>query len=108
MPRVARIMIENIPYHVTQRGNRREDIFFGDEDRKRYLEWLKVYSERYGLKIEAYCLMTNHIHLVVVSCHKDSLRKDNAFIAYEVCHPHKSFKGLEWSPLARTIFFQCS
>ncbi|MEW6621292.1 MAG: transposase [bacterium] len=64
-----------IPYHVTQRGNRREDIFFGDEDRKRYLEWLKVYSERHGLKIWAYCLMTNHIHLVVVPCHKDSLEK---------------------------------
>ncbi|MEW6618457.1 MAG: transposase [bacterium] len=75
MPRVARIMIENIPYHVPQRGNRREDIFFGDEDRKKYLEWLKVYSERYGLKIWAYCLMTNHIHLVVVACHKDSLEK---------------------------------
>jgi putative transposase len=75
MPRIARTMIEGLPYHVTQRGNRREDIFFTEEDRKKYLEWLKEYSEKYGLQIWAYCLMTNHIHLVAVPRYKDSLEK---------------------------------
>ena len=42
MPRIARAVVEGIPYHVTQRGNRREDIFFEDEDRKKYLKWLTL------------------------------------------------------------------
>ena len=66
MPRIARAVVEGIPYHVTQRGNRREDIFFEDEDRKKYLEWLLEYSDKHGLKIWAYCLMTNHVHFIVV------------------------------------------
>ena len=66
MPRIARAVIEGIPYHVTQRGNRREDIFFEDEDRKKYLEWLLEYSDKHGLKIWAYCLMSNHVHLIVI------------------------------------------
>jgi putative transposase len=66
MPRIARAVVEGIPYHVTQRGNRREDIFFEDENRKKYLEWLLEYSDKHGLKIWAYCLMTNHVHFIVV------------------------------------------
>ena len=64
MPRVARLVVEGIAHHVTQRGNRRQDVFFSDEDRRQYLAWLKDYAERYGLGILAYCLMTNHVHLV--------------------------------------------
>ena len=37
MPRMARIVVPDVPHHVTQRGNRREDVFFSDEDRRRYL-----------------------------------------------------------------------
>ncbi|MBI5374698.1 MAG: transposase [Candidatus Schekmanbacteria bacterium] len=73
MPRISRAVFEGVPYHVTQRGNRREDVFFTDECRKRYLEWLREYSEKYGLKIWAYCLMTNHVHLVVVPMNRNSL-----------------------------------
>ena len=75
MPRITRAVIESLPYHITQRGNRREDIFFEDGDRKKYLEWLQEYSNKHGLKIWAYCLMTNHVHLVVVPQYKDSLEK---------------------------------
>ena len=64
MPRVARVVVEGIAHHVTQRGNRRQDVFFSDEDRRQYLAWLRDYAERYGLGILAYCLMTNHVHLV--------------------------------------------
>jgi putative transposase len=66
MPRTARIVVPDIPYHVTQRGNRREDVFFCDGDRRVYLELLQKYAQRHGLDIVAYCLMTNHVHLVVV------------------------------------------
>ena len=66
MPRLARNVFAGIPHHITQRGNRREDVFFSDSDRKIYLTWLKEYSRKHGLEILAYCLMTNHVHLVVV------------------------------------------
>ncbi len=56
-----------------QRGNRREDVFFTDEDRHTYLNWLKEYSKKHRVDILAYCLMTNHIHLVVVPNTEDGL-----------------------------------
>jgi len=75
MPRIARAVVEGVPYHVTQRGNRREDTFFDDEDRQKYLEWLPEYSGKHGLKIWAYCLMTNHVHLIAVPQKRDSLER---------------------------------
>lgn len=66
MPRLSRTVFAKIPHHITQRGNRREDVFFDEEDYQTYLEWLHYYSQEHGLEILAYCLMTNHIHLVAV------------------------------------------
>jgi putative transposase len=66
MPRIARVVIPGIAHHVTQRGNRREDIFFDEADRQRYIQLLMEYTAKHGLKILAYCLMTNHIHLVCI------------------------------------------
>ena len=74
MPRVARTVFAGLPHHITQRGNRREDVFFRDEDREAYLDWLGDYCRRHEVEILAYCLMTNHIHLVAVPVHEDSLR----------------------------------
>ncbi len=75
MPRLARAVFADIPHHITQRGNRREDVFFHDEDCQTYLEWLRYYSQEHGLEILAYCLMTNHIHLVAVPSTEYSLQK---------------------------------
>ena len=66
MPRIARVVVPGVPHHVTQRGNRRADVFFDDEDRRRYLFLLGQYAERHGLAIWAYCLMSNHVHVVAV------------------------------------------
>lgn len=66
MPRQARTVFANVPHHITQRGNRREDVFFTDEDRETYLSWLKDYCTLHQVEILAYCLMTNHIHLVAL------------------------------------------
>ena len=54
------------PHHVTQRGNRRADVFFDDDDRRQYLSFLAKYREQYGVRIWAYCLMANHVHFVAV------------------------------------------
>jgi len=68
-----------VPYHVTQRGNRREDVFFTDEDRGAYLDWMREYCTRYGVSVLAYCLMANHIHVIVVPPRQDAL--ENVFRA---------------------------
>jgi putative transposase len=63
-----------MPHHITQRGNRREDVFFDDEDRKTYLKWLGEYALANKVEIAAYCLMTNHIHLILIPFTEDGLR----------------------------------
>ena len=66
MSRVARIVVPGFPHHITQRGNRKMDVFETDADYLAYLRFLKKYATQYNLAIYAYCLMTNHIHLVAV------------------------------------------
>jgi putative transposase len=66
MPRQARAVFAGLPHHITQRGNRREDVFYTDEDREVYLGWLKEYCKQHKVEILAYCLMTNHIHIIAV------------------------------------------
>ena len=75
MPRVARIVIPGVPHHITQRGNNRQDVFFVDDDRRVYLELLRAQSERFGLNVLGYCLMTNHVHLVATPTGEESLSK---------------------------------
>ncbi len=75
MSRVARVVVPGYPHHVTQRGNRRADVFETEDDRHAYLRFLKKYGERHGLDIWAYCLMTNHIHLVAVPEREESLAR---------------------------------
>lgn len=73
MSRAPRIVIPGEPHHITQRGNRRGDLFFSTSDRERFVEWLGVASLKYGLSILAHCLMTNHIHLEAIPAEKESL-----------------------------------
>ncbi len=75
MPRVSRIAIPGVPHHITQRGDNRQDVFFVDDDRRAYLSLLKTQAERYGLDVLGYCLMSNHVHLVVVPGEEASLAK---------------------------------
>jgi len=73
MPRSSRIVIEGCAHHVTQRGNNRQDVFFVDDDRRVFLDLLAEASKRFDLAVDGYCLMTNHIHLVVTPEREDSL-----------------------------------
>ncbi len=75
MPRTARIVIPDLPYHITQRGNYRQDIFQDNEDRLSYLSWINDYSKKYKLSIFAYCLMDNHVHFIAIPRKEDSLAK---------------------------------
>jgi putative transposase len=75
MARQARVVIPGYPHHVTQRGNNRQDVFFVDADRREYLSLLKEQCGKFGLVVEAYCLMTNHVHLVAVPRDEQCLAK---------------------------------
>jgi len=66
MPRIARIIATGYPHHITQRGNNRSTVFFDDEDRQTYLKLLSGYAQKHHMQIWAYCLMSNHIHLLAV------------------------------------------
>jgi len=72
---MARVVVPGIGHHLTQRGNRREEVFFDDGERQRYLQLLLEYSAKHGMEILAYCLMTNHVHLVAVPARIDSLAR---------------------------------
>lgn len=64
MPRRTRHYVPGLPYHVVQRGNNREACFIEPEDHQFYLELWQEVSNRYGVAVHAYCLMTNHIHVL--------------------------------------------
>ena len=70
---MARVVVPGVPHHVTQRGNRRANVFFVRSDYRRYLRLLGDYSAERGLDILAYCLMPNHVHLVAVPAEAGSL-----------------------------------
>ncbi len=70
MARIARVVVPEFPHHIIQRGNRRQEVFFNEDDYSAYLRLLSGYSQRFKVDILAYCLMPNHIHLIAVP-HKD-------------------------------------
>jgi putative transposase len=65
MPRKARVLVPHCPHHIVQRGHNRQVVFLADEDYQFYLDNLAEWKERLGIKLYAWCLMTNHIHLVL-------------------------------------------
>ncbi|ATW24799.1 transposase [Candidatus Formimonas warabiya] len=65
MPRIAREKGEFSTYHIIQRGNERKNIFIKDDDKIRFLDILNRMKEKYNFILEAYCLMDNHVHLLV-------------------------------------------
>jgi putative transposase len=75
MPRLSRTVFPGVAHHITQRGNRREQVFFDDDDRQTYLDWLAHYSRRFDVEVLGYCLMTNHVHLVVMPGSEDGLHR---------------------------------
>ena len=73
MSRIARVVLAGIPYHITQRGNARQQVFFDAQDYALYLDLLQSRSRVTGLRILAYCLMPNHVHLIAVPERADSM-----------------------------------
>jgi putative transposase len=72
--RIARVVVPGLPHHVTQRGNRREPVFFGARDYQLYRQLIAAAARRAGAEIWAYCLMPNHVHLIATPTDHDGLR----------------------------------
>ncbi len=75
MARQARIVIENTPHHITQRGNRGDFIFFEKNDYARYLDILTEQCTRFNVLIYSYCLLPNQIHLLIEPKKSDLLAR---------------------------------
>lgn len=66
MPRIARDYNKLKVYHTIIRGIDKQDIFYSEKDRIKFIEIIKDTKEKYNYELYAYCLMDNHIHLVIV------------------------------------------
>ena len=100
MARIARIVIPGHPHHVTQRGVRSMRIFDGDEDCEQYLSFMAEETKRYGVKILAWCLMSNHVHLIAVP-------REEASLAQAVGEAHKRYTRMKnFRDGARGFLFQ--
>jgi putative transposase len=84
MPRGPRLIIPDVPHHVTQKGNNGQDVFFDDGDRELYLSILRDRLDRYGIETLGYCLMRNHVHLIAVP-------DTDRLISDLICAAHKLY-----------------
>jgi putative transposase len=84
MPRTARLVVPNVPHHVTQRGNRRQTTFYSDADFAFYRALLAEWCTKTETKIWGWCLMPNHVHLVLEPSHADGLRA-------ALCETHRRY-----------------
>jgi putative transposase len=75
MARLARVVVPEAPHHITQRGNRRERVFFEDSDYRLYLDLIGAAAKRSGAAIVSYCLMPNHVDFLIIPSHADGLRQ---------------------------------
>jgi len=73
MARLARVVVPGFPHHVTQRGNRRQPTFFCDGDYEIYLDLMAQWCGAWGVEVWAYCLMPNHVHMIVVPESEEAL-----------------------------------
>lgn len=73
MPRTARVVLPAYPHHVVQRGHNQQVCFVDGSDYERYLKTLAEFKRKLGVKVYAWCLMTNHVHLLLEPSNATSL-----------------------------------
>ena len=96
--RLARIVVPGVPHHVTQRGNGRQQTFFHDEDYVFYRDLLGRECRAAEVEVWAWCLMPNHVHLILVPADSDGLRRALARV-------HRAHAGRIHARLERTGHF---
>ena len=73
MARLARVVIPGVPHHVTQRGNRRQPVFFSGDDRRAYLALIAEAAKASRTRCLAWCLRDNFVHLILVSANSNGV-----------------------------------
>ena len=100
MARISRVVASRYPHHVTQRGVRSIPIFQTDSDRRAYLDFMAEELDRFGVEVLAWCLMTNHTHLIVVP-------RDSKVMARAIGEAHRRYTRLQnFSDGVRDYLFQ--
>src|ERR1700737_2092598 len=87
MARLARFVVPDHPHHVTQPGSGRARTFFGDPDYTPYRDLLAENCRAAGVEVWAWCLMPNHVHLILVPSDPDGLRR-------ALSRLHRSYAGI--------------
>ena len=98
MARLARVVIPGYPHHITQRGNGGARTFFGDGDYALYRDLLATNCAAAAVEIWAWCLMPNHVHLILVPSDPDGLRRALARV-------HRNYAGTIQARRKRTGHF---
>ena len=98
MARLARVVVPGLPHHVTQRGNGRARSFFGDADYALYRDLLAEHCQAADVEVWAWCLMPNHVHLILVPSDPDGLRRALAPV-------HRRYAGVVHARRKRTGHF---
>jgi putative transposase len=98
MARLARLVVPGLPHHVTQRGNGRARTFFDDDDYALYRDLLAEHCRAAAVEVWAWCLMSNHVHLILVPGDEDGLRR-------ALARTHRRYAGLIQARRKRTGHF---
>ena len=106
MPRYARIVIPGYLYHITQRGNYKQNIFEEDRDCVIYLKLIQEYSKKYGVEMYAYCLMDNHVHFIAKPRHEESLARTFCVAHQRYSHYFHKKRGIR-GHLWQKRFYSC-
>lgn len=93
MPRMGRVILPRYPHHIVQRGHNRQVVFAEAEDYRHYLDTLIEFKETYGVQVFAYCLMTNHVHLLLAPQDHCSIGKLMKRLAGRQTRSHNSQEG---------------
>jgi putative transposase len=99
MARLARAVAAGVPHHITQRGNRRQPVFFGHDDYHVYQQLMAEWIQKHGVEVWAYCLMPNHVHLVAVPSSEEALARaiGEAHRRYtRMIHFREDWRGYLW------------
>src|SRR5277367_5153027 len=95
MARLARVVIPGLPPHVTQRGNGGQKVFFSAADYAAYPDRLSAAARDAGVAVWGWCLMPNHVHLILAPESEDGLRRTLAGV-------HQSYAAMVHSRRKRT------